>query len=72
MRVFVVGVEDRVRVVHRAARVVAVPQPESVADLVHALLQQTLEERVLVGLVAVVFRAQPVQRDDGAALRRCV
>ena len=39
------------------------------ADLVHALLEQALEERVLVGRVAVELRAQAVQRDRRAALR---
>jgi hypothetical protein len=62
VRILVVRIEHRVRIIHRAARVIAMPQAQRVADLVNALLQQPLKERVVVGRVAVELRTQPVQR----------
>jgi hypothetical protein len=57
MRHLVVGLEDRIRIIHGAAHVKAMLQAKGVTQLVYALFERTLEEQVGVGILAVKLRA---------------
>ena len=57
MRELVIGIEDRVREIHGAARVEAMLEPERVAEIVNRFFERALEQHVLIGPLTVEFVA---------------
>jgi hypothetical protein len=53
MRELIIGIENRVREIHRAARVETVFEPERMAEVVNGFFERPLEQHVFVRPFAI-------------------